>query len=172
MVAEPQEKKKMVPPFRPGDTVKVHIKVVEGDSERIQVFEGTVISRRGRGDSESFTVRKMSFGVGVERTFPLSSPHIDRIELVKTGRVRRARLYYLRNLTGRAARLNEQEVRGGDETGGKPAGEASSAPAPKSASSDGAAAAKAKPAEAPKKQSDSASGSEKPRALGAASTTN
>ncbi len=95
--------------FRPGDTVKVHMKVKEGDSERIQVFEGTVISRRGRGPSESYTVRKVSFGVGVERTFPLNSPHVDRIELVRTGKVRRARLYYLRGLTGKAAKLDERE---------------------------------------------------------------
>jgi len=94
--------------FRPGDTVKVHMKVKEGDSERIQVFEGTVISRRGRGPSESYTVRKVSFGVGVERTFPLNSPHVDHIELVRTGKVRRARLYYLRGLTGKSARLDER----------------------------------------------------------------
>ncbi len=109
MVAEPTDKKSNIPDFRPGDTVRVSIKVVEGDSERIQAFEGTVISRRGSGDSQSFTVRKISFGVGVERTFPVTSPHIDRIEVVKSGRVRRSRLYYLRNLTGRAARLTEEE---------------------------------------------------------------
>jgi large subunit ribosomal protein L19 len=99
-----------VPMFRPGDTVKVHMKVQEGDSERIQVFEGTVISRRGRGPSETFTVRKISFGVGVERTFPLSSPHVDKVELIRSGKVRRARLYYLRGLTGKAARLDERET--------------------------------------------------------------
>ncbi|MBI4375650.1 MAG: 50S ribosomal protein L19 [Elusimicrobia bacterium] len=109
MVAEPLEKKKDVPEFRPGDTVRVFIKVVEGESERIQAFEGTVISRRGAGLSQTFTVRKISFGVGVERTFPLFSPHIDRIEVVKSGRVRRARLYYLRGLSGKAARLSEED---------------------------------------------------------------
>jgi large subunit ribosomal protein L19 len=109
MVAEPQQQKKQFPEFRPGDTVRVYIKVVEGESERIQMFEGTVISRRGAGDSQSFTVRKISFGVGVERTFPLFSPHIDKIEVTKSGKVRRARLYYLRELTGKAARVNEQE---------------------------------------------------------------
>lgn len=111
MVAEPQEAGKNVPLFRPGDTVRVHIRVVEGDSERIQIFEGTVIRRRGRGNSENFTVRKISFGVGVERTFPISSPHIAQIELTKSGRVRRSRLYYLRELSGRAARLAEAEGR-------------------------------------------------------------
>jgi len=109
MVAAEQEKQK-APDFRPGDTLRVHIKVVEGDSERIQVFEGTCLGRRGHGDGSSFTVRKISFGVGVERTFPLFSPHLDRIEVVKSGRVRRAKLYYLRGLTGRAARLSEQET--------------------------------------------------------------
>lgn len=95
------------PDFRPGDTVRVHVRVVEGESERIQVFEGVVISRRGGGRSESFTVRKVSFGVGVERTFPINSPRIQRIELSRSGRVRRSKLFYLRELTGRAARLGE-----------------------------------------------------------------
>ena len=130
MVAEPSEKKKNIPDFRPGDTVKVHIKVVEGDSERIQVFEGTVMLRRGQGDSQTFTVRKISFGVGVERTFPLSSPHIDKIEVMKTGRVRRARLYYLRNLSGKAARVNEAESQAKAPEGEKPAAPANDA-APK-----------------------------------------
>ncbi len=94
--------------FRPGDTVKVHMKVKEGESERIQVFEGAVIVRRGRGASENFTVRKISFGVGVERTFLIASPHIDKIELVRQGKVRRARLYYLRDLTGRSARIDDR----------------------------------------------------------------
>ena len=109
MVAEPLEKKKNIPEFRPGDTVKVHIKVIEGESERIQMFEGTVISRRGSGLSQTFMVRKISFGVGVERTFPLFSPNIDKIEVIKSGRVRRARLSYLRGLSGKAARLTEKE---------------------------------------------------------------
>lgn len=93
--------------FQPGDTVKVHTKVVEGDSERIQIFDGVVLSRRGSGISESFTVRKISYGVGVERVFPLHSPRIDKIEVVKTGKVRRSKIYYLRGLSGKAARLNE-----------------------------------------------------------------
>ncbi len=95
--------------FQPGDTVKVHTKVVEGDSERIQVFDGVVISRRGSGISASFTVRKISYGVGVERVFPLHSPRIEKIEVVKTGKVRRAKIYYLRDLAGKAARLEEVE---------------------------------------------------------------
>lgn len=112
MMVAMEEKKSAskVPNFRPGDTVKIHMKVKEGDSERIQVFEGTVISRRGRGASETYTVRKISFGVGVERTFPMNTPHVDKIELVRSGKVRRARLYYLRGLTGKAARLDERET--------------------------------------------------------------
>lgn len=109
MVAMEEKKAAKIPEFRSGDTVRVHMKVMEGDSERIQVFEGTVISRRGRGPSENYTVRKVSFGVGVERTFPLNSPHVDRIELARTGKARRARLYYLRGLTGKSARLDERE---------------------------------------------------------------
>jgi len=93
--------------FQSGDTVKVYTKVVEGDSERIQIFDGVVISRRGSGISESFTVRKISYGVGVERVFPLHSPRIDKIEVVKTGKVRRSKIYYLRGLSGKSARLNE-----------------------------------------------------------------
>jgi large subunit ribosomal protein L19 len=96
-----------LPDFRPGDTVKVHVKVIEGQRERIQVFEGVVIKRRGSGISESFTVRKVSYGVGVERTFPVHSPKIDKIEVVRHGKVRRAKLYYLRKLTGKAARIKE-----------------------------------------------------------------
>lgn len=96
-----------LPQFRPGDTVRVHVKVVEGQRERIQVFEGVVIKRRGGGISETFTVRKISYGVGVERTFPLHSPKIDKIEVVRRGKVRRAKLYYLRNLRGKAARIKE-----------------------------------------------------------------
>lgn len=96
-----------VPAFRPGDTVKVHVKVREGQRERIQVFEGIVIKRHGGGVSETFTVRKISYGVGVERTFPLNSPNIDKIEVVRHGKVRRAKLYYLRKLTGKAARIKE-----------------------------------------------------------------
>jgi large subunit ribosomal protein L19 len=97
-----------VPDFGPGDTVKVHVRVVEGDKERVQVFEGTVLGRSGAGSRETFTVRKMSYGVGVERIFPVHSPRLDRIEVVAKGAVRRAKLYYLRALTGRAARVTEQ----------------------------------------------------------------
>ena len=96
------------PDFRPGDTVKVHVKVVEGNRSRIQVFEGVCIARKGNGITESFMVRKISFGVGVERTFPLHSPTIDKIELERKGDVRRAKLYYLRDLRGKAARIREK----------------------------------------------------------------
>ncbi|SIS37712.1 50S ribosomal protein L19 [Salimicrobium flavidum] len=95
------------PTFRPGDTVKVHAKVVEGTRERIQVFEGVVIKRQNGGISETFTVRKISYGVGVERTFPLHSPRIAKIERSRRGKVRQAKLYYLRNLRGKAARIKE-----------------------------------------------------------------
>lgn len=97
-----------VPAFRAGDTVKVHVKVVEGNRTRIQVFEGIVIARKGAGISETFTVRKMSFGIGVERTFPLHSPTVDTIELERKGEVRRAKLYYLRGRRGKAARIREK----------------------------------------------------------------
>ena len=96
-----------LPAFRPGDTLRVHVKVVEGNRERIQVFEGVVIKRRGGGISETFTVRKISYGVGVERTFPLHTPKIAKIEVVRHGKVRRAKLYYLRELRGKAARIQE-----------------------------------------------------------------
>jgi len=95
------------PDFRPGDTLRVHVKVIEGQRERIQVFEGVVIKKRGSGISQTFTVRKVSNGVGVERTFPLHSPKIDKIEVVRRGKVRRAKLYYLRKLRGKAARIKE-----------------------------------------------------------------
>lgn len=101
--------RKDLPSFKAGDTVRVHMRVVEGDSERVQVFEGVVIRRRGGGISESFTVRKISFGVGVERIIPLHSPRIQKIEIVKSGKARRAKLYYLRNLRGKAARLSEKQ---------------------------------------------------------------
>ena len=97
-----------IPEFRPGDNVKVHVKVREGDKERVQIFQGVVISRRGGGARASFTVRKMSGGIGVERVFPLHTPIIDRIEVVRRGRVRRAKLYYLRGLRGKAARIEER----------------------------------------------------------------
>lgn len=96
------------PEFRPGDTVKVHAKVVEGSRERIQIFEGVVIKRQNGGISETFTVRKISYGVGVERTFPLHSPRVDKIEVTRRGIVRRAKLYYIRNLRGKAARIKER----------------------------------------------------------------
>jgi large subunit ribosomal protein L19 len=96
-----------MPEFRPGDTVRVHVKVVEGNRERIQVFEGVVIKRRGAGVSETFTVRKVSYGVGVERTFPVHTPKIAKLEVVRRGKVRRAKLYYLRQLRGKAARIKE-----------------------------------------------------------------
>src|ERR1700746_982819 len=96
------------PEFRAGDTVRVHVRVVEGDKERIQVFQGVVIARRGGGTRETFTVRKISGSVGVERIFPMSSPNVDKIEGVRRGRVRRAKLYYLRNLRGKAARIDER----------------------------------------------------------------
>ena len=96
-----------LPDFRPGDTIRVHAKVVEGNRERIQIFEGVVIKRRGSGISATYTVRKISSGVGVERTFPLHSPRVAKIEVVRQGRVRRAKLYYLRSLRGIAARIPE-----------------------------------------------------------------
>ena len=95
--------------FRPGDTVRVHVRIKEGDKERIQVFEGVVIVMRGGGSRASFTVRKMSYGVGVERVFPLQSPFIEKVEVVSSGRVRRARLYYLRERRGKKARLRERD---------------------------------------------------------------
>jgi large subunit ribosomal protein L19 len=105
---EEEHIKKDLPDFRPGDTVKVHVKVVEGNRERIQVFEGTVLKIRGAGLSRTFTVRRISYGVAVERTFLLHSPRIARIEITRRGKVRRARLYYLRGLTGKKARVKEK----------------------------------------------------------------
>lgn len=102
-----KEQLKDRPVFKAGDTVKVHVKVVEGTRERIQVFEGVVIKRQNGGISETFTVRKISYGVGVERTFPVHSPRVDKIEVMRRGKVRRAKLYYLRNLRGKAARIKE-----------------------------------------------------------------
>lgn len=104
---EKEQLKQDIPAFRPGDTVRVHVKVIEGQRERIQLFEGVVIRRRGTGVSETFTVRKVSYGVGVERTFPLHTPKIDKIEVVRHGKVRRAKLYYLRDRVGKAARIKE-----------------------------------------------------------------
>ena len=96
-----------IPSFRPGDTVRVHAKVVEGNRERIQIFEGVVIARKGAGISENYTVRKISNGVGVERIFPIHTPRVEKIEVVRYGKVRRAKLYYLRALQGKAARIKE-----------------------------------------------------------------
>ena len=111
--------KKGIPVFHPGDTVKVSCKIKEGEKERIQAFEGVVLARRGHGREATFTVRKISFGVGVERIFPLHSPLVDRIEVLSRGKVRRAKLYYLRKLFGKKARIEGQEVAIGEPT--KPA---------------------------------------------------
>ena len=97
-----------VPDFAPGDEVKVHVRVVEGNKERVQIFQGYVIGRQGGGLQETYTVRKLSYGVGVERTFPLHTPTVTRIEVVRRGDVRRAKLYYLRGRTGKAARIREK----------------------------------------------------------------
>ena len=110
-VIEALEKEQMrgdIPGFRPGDTVKVHVKIKEGEKERIQVFQGVVIRKRRGNTGATFTVRKVSYGIGVERIFPIHSPIIDKIEIITRGRVRRARLYYLRNLRGKAARIKEK----------------------------------------------------------------
>ncbi len=100
--------KEEIPSIEIGDTVKVHVKIREGNKERIQVFEGTVIARRGSGVSETFTVRRLSYGVGVERVFPIHSPSVAKVETVRHGRVRRAKLYYLRDRVGKAAKVKEQ----------------------------------------------------------------
>jgi large subunit ribosomal protein L19 len=99
-------------PFRVGDTIRVHAKVLEGEKERIQVYEGLAIARKGAGHRETVTVRKVSFGVGVEKVFPLHAPTIERIEVVREGKVRRAKLYYIRKLSGKAARISEREFTG------------------------------------------------------------
>ncbi|MGF7185152.1 large subunit ribosomal protein L19 [Desulfitispora alkaliphila] len=105
---EQEQIKKALPEFQPGDTVKVHVKVVEGTRERIQIFEGVVIKRKGGGLRETFTVRRISYGVAVERTFPVHSPRIDKIEVARRGAVRRAKLYYLRGRVGKAARIKDR----------------------------------------------------------------
>lgn len=107
--------RKGIPAFRPGDTLRVYCKISEGEKERIQVFEGVCIRRHRGGTESSFTVRKISYGIGVERVFPLHSPQIDRIEVANSGRVRRSRLYYLRDLTGKAARIQSRQREDGDE---------------------------------------------------------
>jgi large subunit ribosomal protein L19 len=109
-----------LPPFRAGDTVRVHTKIKEGDKERIQIFEGVVIRHHQGAVRATFTVRKVSYGVGVERIFPVHSPRIDKVEVMSHGEVRRSRLYYLRDLVGKAARLHQEE---GGEAGAKPAAE-------------------------------------------------
>jgi large subunit ribosomal protein L19 len=108
---EREQLKSDIATFKPGDTVRVHVRVIEGEKERVQVFEGVVIGRKGGGIRESFTVRKVSYGVGVERTFPLHSPRIEKIEVQTRGVVRRAKLYYLRQRSGKAARIQEEESR-------------------------------------------------------------
>jgi len=106
---EAQQSKPEVPALRPGETVRVHVKVVEGEKERTQVFEGTIIGMSGTGSRANFTVRKISYGVGVERIFPIHSPRIEKVEVMSQGKVRRAKLYYLRELSGKAARLTNTE---------------------------------------------------------------
>ncbi len=108
-ILEKEQLRKDIPEFAPGDTVKVHAKIVEGTRERIQVFEGVVIARQGSGVREMFTVRRISYGVGVERMFPVHSPRVAKIDVVRRGKVRRAKLYYLRKLTGKAARIKEKK---------------------------------------------------------------
>jgi large subunit ribosomal protein L19 len=110
---EAEQSKKEVPALRPGETVRVHVKVVEGEKERTQVFEGIVIALSGGSNRAMFTVRKISYGVGVERIFPIHSPRIEKVEVMSRGKVRRAKLYYLRKLSGKAARLSGEEKRGG-----------------------------------------------------------
>ena len=105
---EKEQLRSDIPDFGPGDTVRVHAKIVEGSRERIQMFEGTVLGRQGEGVRETFTVRRISYGVGVERMFPVHSPRIEKIDVLRKGVVRRAKLYYLRNLTGKAARIKEK----------------------------------------------------------------
>ena len=105
---EKEQLRSDIPDFGPGDTLRVHAKIVEGTRERIQVFEGVIIGRQGTGVRETFTVRRVSYGTGVERTFPVHSPRIDKIEVMRRGIVRRAKLYYLRKLTGKAARIREK----------------------------------------------------------------
>lgn len=116
---EAEQSKKKVPALRPGETVRVSVKVVEGEKERTQVFEGTIIKISRGGNRSTFTVRKISYGVGVERIFPLYSPRIERVRVVSRGKVRRAKLYYLRERSGKAARLYERERQAGNQTAEK-----------------------------------------------------
>jgi len=138
---ERQQLKKDLPDFQPGDTVRVSVKVVEGDNERIQHFDGVVIARRGTGISESFTVRKVSFGVGVERIFPLHSPRVEKIAVLKEGKVRRAKLNFLKDLSGKAARLQEKaKMTPGAETVAETVTPETVAPAPEPAAEEAAPA--------------------------------
>jgi large subunit ribosomal protein L19 len=114
---EREQLQQNLPEFKPGDTIKVHVKVVEGEKERVQVFAGVVIRRSRGGIRSTFTVRKVSYGVGVERTFPMHSPRVDKIEVVTRGHVRRAKLYYLRGLSGKAARITAEKTDKGPEKG-------------------------------------------------------
>ena len=107
---EEEQMKKDLPAFRPGDTVRVHVRIIEGTRERIQVFEGVVIAMKNGGSRETFTVRRVVSGIGAERTFPLHSPRIDKIEVARRGVVRRAKLYYLRSLSGKAARIKDRRL--------------------------------------------------------------
>jgi len=137
-----EQLKKGIPEFKAGDTLRVSVKVVEGDTERIQNFDGVVMARRGSGISESFTVRKISFGVGVERIFPLHSPRIEKIEVLKVGKVRRAKLNYLRKLSGKAARLQEKaKLTPGSQTVKEEVNAENVAPAPVAATATPEAAA-------------------------------
>ena len=111
-INEEQRKDRKVPAFRVGDSIKVHVKIREGDKERVQLFAGTVIARDGRGSTETFTVRRISYGEGVERIFPLYARSIERLEVERPGRVRRAKLYYLRGRSGKASKLKEQVAKG------------------------------------------------------------
>ena len=110
-IIEEKQLRKDIPEFRPGDTLRVHVKVKEGEKERVQVFEGVCIARKHGGVSESITVRKISYGIGVERIFPIHAPAVDKIDVVTRGRVRRAKLYYLRKLSGKAARIKDRDRR-------------------------------------------------------------
>ncbi len=118
-VVENEQLKTDLPEFSPGDTVKVHLKVVEGDRERIQVFEGVVLGRKGKGIRETFTVRKIAFGISVERVFPVHSPKVQKIEVVTLGKVRRAKLYYLRGKVGKKSRVKTRRATRPNEAGSK-----------------------------------------------------